>query len=48
MTQLLADQAKKPPDSGPELEQLQEQVATQGARESSRAAQRDQELAAFA
>ena len=44
MTQLLADQAKKPPAAGEAVEKLQEQVATQEAR-ILQGAQRDQELA---
>ena len=44
MTKLLADQAKKPPATGTELDKLQEQAATQEAR-SQQAARRDQELA---
>ncbi len=44
MTQLLADQAKKQPDSVPEIEALEEQVATHEAR-IQQGAQRDQELA---
>src|SRR5262249_986220 len=44
MTQLLADQAKKPAPAAPAIEELQEKVATQEAR-SEQAARRDQELA---
>ena len=44
MTQLLAEQAKKPPASTPVVEQLQEQAASQEAS-NQRAARRDQELA---
>jgi hypothetical protein len=44
MTQLLADQVKKPPAAGAPLEKLQEQAATQEAR-TQQAARRSQELA---
>ena len=47
MTQLLAEQAKKPPASTPVVEQLQEQAASQEAT-NQRAAGRDQDLAQVA